>query len=396
MSALSARRTLVGTVIAAFVVVALAPVPASAATDCAHDWVPSPPSNDNKANPKVFGGADFSKSGITCWSTKEPGEPAHAGQAAAKSVWLTLDISQSHAARINVFTAGSDFDTRLAVYQPDGTLRAQNDDATNANRTSTVSFLRDVVTEKSLVAIDGYTNASSVTADGTYIVSYQLPLVAFTSTTHLTRATMKIYADRTPTAAENAATVDEYRNGHYFQPGWIMLKRAGVGIEEALPVARLYTAVFNRLPDPSGLAYWLKKRRAGATLNEIAAAMTASNEFTTTYGKLTNAQFVDLVYNNVLKRSPDASGRTYWINKLNGGFKRSAVMAQFSESNEFVTKSKGLMITAIVWRLGHGSKNDAQLAAMIANSGQGLQYNTMDAFTYLLEDPGFKSYVAGL
>jgi hypothetical protein len=246
------------------------------------------------------------------------------------------------------------------------------------------------------VAIDGFTNSSAVTADGTYIIRYELPLVAFTSTTHLTRATLKIYADRAPTAAENAKTVDQYRSGHYFQPGFIMANLAGASISDALPVARLYTAVFNRLPDPSGLSYWIKKRRAGATLNQIAAAMTASSEFTNTYGSLDNGEFVDLVYHNVLKRSPDSSGRTYWIKKLNGGFKRSAMMAQFSESNEFVTKSQRLMETAVIWRLGHGSKTDAQLVGMMTSSPLGPQFSSVDAFAFLLEDPSFKSYAAGL
>lgn len=386
------RLAVVGAALTGCLAVGLAPAPVAAATNC-NEWVPTPPANDNKANPKDFSAGNFSVSGRNCWATKEAGEPAHAGQAASRSVWLTTDTVQSHMARIEVFTAGSDFDTRLAVYREDGSLVAQNDDVNSANKTSLVSFLRTQLTQDHRVAVDGHTT-SGTTAAGTYIVSYRLPLVAFSSTTHLTRATMKIYAGRLPTPAENTATVDDYRNGHYFQPGWIMLRRAGAGLEEALPVARLYTAVFNRLPDPGGLEYWLKKRRAGTTLNDTAAAMTASGEFQNTYGKLTNAQFVDLVYNNVLKRSPDSSGRTYWINKLNGGFKRSTMMAQFSESNEFVTKSKGLMLAAIVWRLGHGSKSDAQLQSMISSSPLGAQFNTMDAFTLLLEDPGFKNYVA--
>lgn len=396
MSARPSRLVVLAAALTGCLAVALVPTPAAAATNCATDWLPSPPPYDNKANPKDFGDGIFSTSGRTCWATKEPGEAAHAGQAAAKSVWLTLDTYQTHVARINVFTAGSDFDTRLAVYKQNGTVAGQNDDVNGSNRTSAVSFLRTELTQDYLVAIDGYTNPSAVTADGTFIVGYQLPLVAFTSTTHLTRATMKIYAGRAPTSAEIAATVDEYRNGHYYQPGFIMVKRADAAIGEAMPVARLYTAVFNRLPDPSGLEYWIKKRRAGATLNEIAAPMTASSEFKNTYGSLTNGQFVDLVYQNVLKRSPDSSGRTYWIGKLDGGFKRSAMMAQFSESNEFVTKSRTLMATAVIWRLGRGSKTDAQLQAMIASSPIGLQFNGVDAFGYLLEDPGFKAYVAGL
>ncbi|WP_426574278.1 DUF4214 domain-containing protein [Aquihabitans sp. McL0605] len=395
MPALPLRRTtLMALVVAGCLAVSLTPTPASAATDCAHDWVPTPPSNDNKANPKDFGGPIFSTSGHTCWATKEAGEAAHAGQPAAKSVWLTMDTFEAYTQRIDVYTAGSDFDTRLAVYSETGALVAANDDATSSNRTSKVSWLQTRVRDDYRVAIDGYTNASSVTADGTYIISYSLPLVAFTSTTHLTRATMKIYADRAPTSAEISKTVDEYRNGHYFQPGFIMVHRASASISEAMPVARLYTAVFNRLPDPSGLAYWIKKLRTGASLNTIAANMTTSSEFKNTYGSLGNGQFVDLVYNNVLKRAPDSNGRTYWVSKLDGGFKRSAMMAQFSESNEFVTKSANLMFTAIIWRLGHGSKNDAQLKAMI--DGGGAQFNSVDSFGLLLEDAGFKSYVAGL
>jgi hypothetical protein len=396
MSARPIRLVVLGAAVAGCLAVGLTPTPVAAATNCATDWLPAPPPFDNKANPKAFGRGIVSTSDRTCWATKEPGEAAHAGQPAAKSVWLTMDTYQTHTARINVFTAGSDFDTRLAVYDESGTAVGQNDDVSTSNRTSSVSFLRTELTQGYLVAIDGYTNPSAVTADGTFVVSYQLPLVAFTSTTHLTRATMKIYAGRAPTSAEITATVDEYKNGHNFQPGFIMSKRTNASIEAAMPVARLYTAVFNRLPDPGGLEYWIKKRRAGATLNEIAAAMTASSEFTNTYGSLTNAQFVDLVYQNVLKRSPDSSGRSYWIKKLDGGFKRSAMMAQFSESSEFVTKSRTLMATAIVWRLGRGSKTDAQLKAMIAASPLGLQFNTIDAFGLLLEDAKFKSYVAGL
>lgn len=394
MSAHPLRAAVLGTALAGCLAVGLTPTPAAAATNCATDWLPSPPPFDNKANPKAFGRGIIQTSDRTCWSTKEAGEAAHAGQPAAKSVWLTMDTYQSHTARINVFTAGSDFDTRLAVYKVNGTLVGQNDDVSVSNRTSSVSFLRTEQFQEYRVAIDGFTNGSGVTADGTFVVSYQMPLVAFTSTAHLTRATMKIYAGRAPTPQENSATVTEYQGGHNFQPGFIMSKRAYPSIEAALPVARLYTAVFNRLPDPSGLEYWIKKRRAGATLNEIAAPMTASSEFTNTYGNLTNGQFVDLVYQNVLKRSPDSNGRTYWINKLNGGFKRSAMMAQFSESSEFVTKSRKLMMTAVIWRLGHGSKTDAQLQAMIASSPLGVQYNDSDAFGLLLEDASFKNYVA--
>ncbi len=376
--------------------IGLAPVPAGAATDCDHDWLPEPPSNDNRASStKYLNGALFSTNGINCWATKEAGEPAHAGQAAAKSVWIDFKTLQGYTARIDIYTAGSDFDPRLAVYEADsGALAGQNDDVSSANRTSKVSFLRAPTGSTTRinykVAIDGYTDGSGDTADGRYIIGWKQPLVAFTSTTHLTRSIADVYLGRTPTSAEYSQTVTDYQDGHNHQPGWIASDLAGPGIEAAMPVARLYTAVFNRLPDPSGLAYWIKKRKAGATLNTIAANMTASNEFKNTYGNLNNGQFVDLVYQNVLKRSPDPSGRAYWVKKLDGGFKRSAMMAQFSESNEYVTKSQDITAAAIIWRLGHGSKTDAQLRSMVQT-----YWYTVDWFGFLLEDASFQAYVAG-
>ncbi|MCB1030398.1 MAG: DUF4214 domain-containing protein, partial [Acidimicrobiales bacterium] len=52
-------------------------------------------------------------------------------------------------------------------------------------------------------------------------------------------------------------------------------------------------------------------------------------------GSLNNGQFVDLVYRNVLDRDPEASGRQYWVTRLDNGSKnRGEVMINFSESTE--------------------------------------------------------------
>ncbi|MGN6694887.1 MAG: DUF4214 domain-containing protein, partial [Aquihabitans sp.] len=63
-----------------------------------------------------------------------------------------------------------------------------------------------------------------------------------------------------------------------------------------------------------------------------------SNEFKTKYGSLTNAQFVDKIYQNVLGRPADPNGRTYWIKKLNAGTSRGVLVAQFAQSNEYVAR----------------------------------------------------------
>lgn len=101
------------------------------------------------------------------------------------------------------------------------------------------------------------------------------------------------------------------------------------------PITRLYLAYFDRLPDASGLTYWTNRTRATTTLATVSANFAASTEFQNTYGSLTDAQFVELAYQNVFHRPADPSGRTYWLNKLATGTTRAELMLNFSQSNEF-------------------------------------------------------------
>ncbi|MEM9133404.1 MAG: DUF4214 domain-containing protein [Actinomycetota bacterium] len=101
-------------------------------------------------------------------------------------------------------------------------------------------------------------------------------------------------------------------------------------------VYRLYVAFFLRTPDASGLAYWVSVRESGASLDAIAASFSASVEFQSDYGSLSDADFVELVYHNVLARNPDAAGVSYWQSLLAAGTDRGAMMIGFSESQEFI------------------------------------------------------------
>lgn len=101
-------------------------------------------------------------------------------------------------------------------------------------------------------------------------------------------------------------------------------------------VYRLYVAFFLRTPDAAGLDYWVGVRNTGTPMQSIAAAFTASQEFQTAYGSLANAEFVELVYHNVLARQPDTAGTDYWLSLLGAGVDRGSMMVGFSESQEFV------------------------------------------------------------
>lgn len=103
-------------------------------------------------------------------------------------------------------------------------------------------------------------------------------------------------------------------------------------------VYRLYKAALDRTPDQSGLGYWIKQLDAGkGDIVWMSANFIDSAEFKATYGTpqtVNNTAFVNLVYKNVLGRSPDAAGFSFWEGKLAGGYQREKLMADFSESTE--------------------------------------------------------------
>ena len=101
-------------------------------------------------------------------------------------------------------------------------------------------------------------------------------------------------------------------------------------------VLRLYWTFFDRRPDAGGALFWLDQYERCQPIQRIAQHFNASAEFVNTYGDLDDAEFVDLVYRNTLDRNADASGRTYWIERLGDDLSRSELMVHFSFSPEFV------------------------------------------------------------
>ncbi len=104
-------------------------------------------------------------------------------------------------------------------------------------------------------------------------------------------------------------------------------------------VYRLYQATLNRDPDSGGFEGWSERLADGASLQSISANFVGSPEFQAAYGTLSNAAFVDLLYQNVLGRPADAAGAAQWIGQLNQGVSRSQVVLGFSESQEFITNT---------------------------------------------------------
>lgn len=110
------------------------------------------------------------------------------------------------------------------------------------------------------------------------------------------------------------------------------------------PIIGLYRAYFLRLPDTSGLDYWTERYRTGTTLRQISDFFARSAEFVRLYGSLTNRQFVERIYQNILGRPREPSGVAFWTGELDSGRRsRGTVMIGFSESAEYKRTTTALV-----------------------------------------------------
>ncbi|WP_428151125.1 DUF4214 domain-containing protein [Brevundimonas sp.] len=120
-----------------------------------------------------------------------------------------------------------------------------------------------------------------------------------------------------------------------------------VADDQALIIARLYDATFDRVPDWRGLSDWTGYLKGGMSLTEIAGLFAASAEFQDTYGALTNQQFVEQMYRASLNREGEAGGVAGWTNALNNGTSRAQVLVAFSESAEHVALTRDLWLGGV-------------------------------------------------
>lgn len=97
-------------------------------------------------------------------------------------------------------------------------------------------------------------------------------------------------------------------------------------------VAELYVTIFNRASEKGGNVFW---QGAGNSVADVANQMlntTAARQF---FGTTINdnQSFIDVLYRNVFSKADDSNG--FWVNKLNNGESRGAVIEQIIRvSNE--------------------------------------------------------------
>jgi len=96
-------------------------------------------------------------------------------------------------------------------------------------------------------------------------------------------------------------------------------------------ITRVYSDLFNRTPDPGGLAGWTSALTSGTPRVAVANAITYSTEYRT---KLITAS-----YAHYLGRTPDPGGLNTWLAAMSRGWTISQMESGFIASAEYYTKS---------------------------------------------------------
>lgn len=110
-------------------------------------------------------------------------------------------------------------------------------------------------------------------------------------------------------------------------------------------VTFIYRNVLRRDPDTDGKNYW-----AGQMLNGgMSAAMVVdqfagSPEFVGS--NISDAEYIERLYETVLGRESDEDGKNYWISLMNAGYSRQDILREFTRSQEFanICASYGVVV----------------------------------------------------
>ena len=106
-----------------------------------------------------------------------------------------------------------------------------------------------------------------------------------------------------------------------------------------------YCLVLGRWPDGFGLYSWVEEMRNGMPLERFLLGLLQSDEFANKYAvsKLSNANFVTLLYRLLLGRDPDGAGLNSYVSQLaTGAMSRSKLYEAILYSDEFRSKQEAL------------------------------------------------------
>ena len=152
-------------------------------------------------------------------------------------------------------------------------------------------------------------------------------------------ATCTVTVTFTPPAALSGAAV----------PGTVSVLYAGGGptfvilngTSERSLVTHYYRSILRRAPDAGGKTFWeseaTRVAALGASVNEVWFAMAQAFYFSTEYAAFArnNTGFATDLYNTFFNRAPDSGGLAFWVGQLDAGMPREVALTSFMFSTEF-------------------------------------------------------------
>jgi len=117
----------------------------------------------------------------------------------------------------------------------------------------------------------------------------------------------------------------------------------GLSSDEAKEIAYLYEAALGRRADVDGLNFWIDQKESGLYDDgDIALEFVGSHEFRERFGDpeaMSNRDFVERLYLNVLDRPGEGAGIAFWTHQVDAGMDWKAVLQSFAASEENVAAS---------------------------------------------------------
>jgi hypothetical protein len=164
----------------------------------------------------------------------------------------------------------------------------------------------------------------------------------FPDATGMVTAQFWDFLGRAPTGTESSLWVGRLTTGTHGRSHLVAsLRGSADNLSYVDPVARLYMSALNRLPDALGLLYWVGERRSGArTPQQVADVFVTTTQYAAEYGGLTDTQFVDELYMNVLGWAPGPADVAYWVGELTSCCTRANVLKRFGETPQAVATLK--------------------------------------------------------
>lgn len=125
------------------------------------------------------------------------------------------------------------------------------------------------------------------------------------------------------------------------------------------PIARLHKVALGRYPSTTAYNNWVPQRRRGMGVNTIAPWFAAGGS------DLSDAAYIDTIYQNATGQNPSAQVHGIWVARLrNGSWNRGDLLAYFSESS--VARSRlreGVRVSTTWYGMMRIAPDDARVAA---------------------------------